>query len=419
MGSLRLDGVRIIDGSGAPPLDDGVILIEGERLSYVGARAAAPTALADQVLDLSGMTALPGLTDLHVHSTFDADMRAYLAHGVTSIRYAGITQQAAATMAQRIQPGELPGPRVFSCGPMLDMAPPAYPEWTSVLETPEDAAREAARLIDEEHVDALIATQRITAPLLQAIVETAHQRGVPVTGQILWVDGGEAAEIGIDGLENTSRIFVSRDYPPERLFQYHSIPHRLAMVGRAWASVDWGLTERILDSMARRGVRYCPTLVVMLACLGDLDETLANDPSYATFGERERANWSGFRNRISHEWSDEDRQYWRRAMDNQREWIRRFRALGGSIVSGTDMQFGGLTFSLELEQLQQCGMSPMEVLVAATSEAARALGRESEQGTLVAGTLADVLVVDGDPLADLGALRRVAQVVKQGELVAL
>src|SRR4051812_47175061 len=168
MATLLLEHVTVIDGTGAPPVPDAAVLIEGDTLAYVGPQAGLPARPVDRALDGTGKTALPGLIDLHQHSTFDADLHAYSLRGVTSIRYAGLNQETVVTLRTRVERGEIPGPRIFSCGPMLDGAPPAYPQWTQVVETPEDAAREAGRLIRVEGVDALIATQRITPDVLRA-----------------------------------------------------------------------------------------------------------------------------------------------------------------------------------------------------------------------------------------------------------
>src|SRR5437667_540991 len=109
MGTLLLDGVTLIDGSGAAPLADAALVIEDERIAYAGPRGAAPERAATRRLDGRGLTALPGLIDLHQHSTADADLRAFLARGVPSIRYAGLNQATVRALQGRVAAGELPG----------------------------------------------------------------------------------------------------------------------------------------------------------------------------------------------------------------------------------------------------------------------------------------------------------------------
>jgi hypothetical protein len=199
---LLLHGGTLIDGTGAPPVDHASVLIQGDRILRVGPDSSIGRVPGTKAMNISGKTIVPGLIDLHNHSTFDADMRAYLKNGVTSIRFAGLNQDAVVVLRDRIQRRELAGPRIFSCGPMLDKTPPAYPRWTSPVNTPGEAAATARRLILEDEVEALLVTQQITPDILSAVVDVAHEFARPVVGQIWFTDGHEAAALGIDELDN-------------------------------------------------------------------------------------------------------------------------------------------------------------------------------------------------------------------------
>ena len=115
-------------------------------------------------------------------------------------------------------------------------------------------------------------------------------------------------------------------------------------------------------------------------------------------------------------WTDEDRDRFRRSIDTRLEWIRRFREAGGRLVVGTDMQYGGIAIHRELGILREVGLSPVEAIAAATGEAAR-VARLPSVGVVEAGRFADLVVVDGDPSADLGVLRRPRAVLRGGEVV--
>jgi hypothetical protein len=416
--TLLLEGATLIDGSGAPAVPDAAVLVEGERIAYAGPRAALGDRAVGRRLDARGMFLTPGLIDLHVHSTFESDMRGYLKNGVTSIRYAGLNQDAVVALRERVDRGDVAGPRIFSCGPMLDASPPAFPHWTLVVETPVEAAEAARRLIADEGVDALIVTQNAGPELLQAIVETAHGLGRPVVGQLWATDGRQAAEIGIDQLDNNARVFASREYPPERLLCYASISERLGLLARGLVAVDWDLSAPILEAMVRRGVVFCPTLVVPQHRAGLGREALEADADFqALYGEAERAEWAAFDRYVAGGWTAADRDFARRALDTRIEWLRRFHAMGGTLVAGTDAQFGGILLHAELRNLEMVGLSRMEVIAAATGRAAAVARLDDRIGMLRPGLLADMLVLRGDPLQDLSALREIAYVVKGGVLV--
>jgi Amidohydrolase family len=414
---LLLEGGTLIDGTGAVPVSDASILIEGARIARVGPRASIDAAPGTPVMDVSGKTIVPGLIDLHNHSTFDADMRTYLKNGVTTIRFAGLNQDAVVTLRERVERREVPGPRIFSCGPMLDKTPPAYPRWTSPVNTPAEAAATARRLLREDRVDALLVTQQITPDILRPVVEVAHEHGRPVVGQIWFTDGREAAGLGIDQLDNYSRIFASREYPTERLLTYRSIGERLSLTARGWATIDWSLTEPIMTAMIERGVAYCPTLVIHQHQV-ETSSALEADRDYqALFGEIERAEWAAFLKYIQGNWTGSDRRDMAAAYDERLEWIARFHSQGGTVVAGTDMQFGGIVLHRELRNLETAGLSRMDAIVAATGLAARELGKAESLGTLEPGKLADLLVLNRDPLRDLAGLRDIAHVLKNGEVV--
>lgn len=412
---VLIEGADLIDGTGGPVIPDAMVLIEGERIKYAGPRTAELESSPARRWKLSGKTLIPGLIEAHTHSTFDADMQAYIKNGITTIRFAGLDLASVARLKQRIDSGELVGPRILSCGPMLDQTPPAYPEWSIAVDTPADAARAAERLIVDEGVDALIITQRMTAPVLRAIVDVAHAHDRPVVGQTWTLDGREAAECGIDELDNSSRVFASRAYPAERLLSYTSIPDRLALSGRAWASIDWRETEVIMKSMVDHGVSYCPMLVACQLSAGDGIAELEADPDFVgLFGEAERRDFRAFMDRLSGGWTAKDLRYWKKANENRLEWMRRFRELGGTLLVGTDFQWGGITLHQELKNFAAIGMDAVEIIAAATGDGAKALRVGSDVGMVKEGFLADVLVLNRNPTEDPGALRDVEHVLKGG-----
>jgi hypothetical protein len=417
-GCLILEGADLIDGSGASPINDSLVAIEGDRIVHAGARMSRYDNLPAIRLRLHGKTIIPGLIEAHTHASFEADMRAYLKNGVTTIRFAGLDRKTVARLCKRIDDGELRGPRILSCGPMIDQPPPAYPEWSIAVTTSAEAANVAERLISEDAVHSLIVTQRVTAPVMWAVIDVAHSHGRGVVGQTWAVDGEEAATLGIDELHTSSRVYRSKLYPKERLFAYSTIPERLALASRAWASIDWDMTVPLMEAMIERRVSYCGMQVITQFQVGEGVDALEADRDFnALFGDGERQAFRDFTRRLQGSWTHEDLEYGRRANDTRMEWMQRYHALGGVLLAGTDMQFGGIMLHRELKNLEALGMSRLEVIAAATGGCAKALRLDTELGLAREGLRADLVILNGDPTKNLDRLRDILCVIKDGAVV--
>ena len=173
-----------------------------------------------------------------------------------------------------------------------------------------------------------------------------------------------------------------------------------------------------MDAMVANGVSYCPMLVACQIPAGEGVAELEADPDFVgLFGEAERRDFHAFMHRLSGTWTPEDMRYWKKANENRLEWMRRFRQMGGVLLMGTDFQRGGITLHQELRNFAAIGMDPVEVVAAATGECAKAFRMERELGTISEGLRADVVVLNRSPAEDIGALRDIAHVLKDGSIV--
>jgi Amidohydrolase family len=412
---LVLQGLRLIDGSGRPPIENATIVIDGALITYAGPATVRFGGPGVEHHSLDGKTVVPGLIEAHTHAAYDSDMYAYLKNGITTIRFAGLNQADVTRLCGRIEAGEIPGPRILSCGPMIDQPPPAYPEWSVSVAGPKEAGEVAERLIVEHDLHSLIVTQRVTVPVMRAVIDVAHAHDRRVVGQTWTVDGAEAANLGIDELHTTSRVFASKHYPKERLLNYATIADRLALTSRAWATIDWETTLPLMEAMIGRGVAYCGMQVITQYQVGDGVAFLETDKDYRElFSDTEREAFRNFVGRLRGSWTEEDVDYGRRANDNRMEWMRRFREQGGTLLVGTDMQFGGIMLHRELANLEALGLSRLEVITAATGGAAKALKLDHAIGLIKEGSRADIVVLNRDPSHDLSALRDICWVMKDG-----
>jgi imidazolonepropionase-like amidohydrolase len=422
MSSIVIDNVRIVDGTGAPPIADGRVVIDGERIAAAGPRAGsgpygAPVEIprGAELIDGAGKTVLPGLVDAHVHDFSDANMALYVQSGVTAIRFAGGNQRQLLQLRDRIERGETRGPRIFSCGHPLDATPHAWPG-TYSADTPLEGRRAVRRAVTQERADAILATHRVTKPILAAIADEAHGLGVPVTGQLWSASAREAAGAGIDGLENTSRIPEDPAYGPERLFERLSVSARIATLAHLWADADPRQLEEIAALLAERGVWIAPELVSFEAWAGLSERDVKADRDWPRGDDPRVAQYDRHNRYISSEWTKDDFAAQAKTLDEFKEFLNAFAGAGGVLVAGTDLGFGGILLHRELGHFIDAGLTPLRAIRTATRAAASALGRD-DLGHVAAGRTADLVLVDGDPTRDLKALREVDRTFIGGRVV--
>lgn len=413
-----LVGGRLVDGTGGPPIEDSVVIVENDRIREIGRVGQLPVPENAQVISTEGMTVLPGLIDLQVRgmrlghgnvSRWDetyvplaervvmpAAARLLLNAGVTTARDASSPLDAALTVRGRIREQRIPGPTLRVSGPTLERDPPpsarAY-RWA--VAGPEDAKQKVERLV-RAGVDYVLvgAVSRLEPAELTAIVTTAKSNGVPVWAEIRRDDDvALALEAGVDGLLGLG-TGAQPTWPAAALDALRARAARGAPVpwtlgASALTNYEWLLASRepLDDARWREGL---PPIVV-----ADLTASLAN-PSAITWYEFSAT---------------------RRPLLGAR--IRELRAAGAKLLVGSDAGVPAHIPSRatwqEIETLvREGGLSPMEAIVAATSEAAALLGVQHETGTLTPGKYADLIVVRGDPLRHVERLQDLEVVMRRG-----
>jgi imidazolonepropionase-like amidohydrolase len=199
--SLVIVGGTVIDGTGRPPLPNGVIVIrDGKFVSVMPAGAGSPPGDARRI-EATGKWIIPGLIDMHVHYHEWMD-EPFLRHGVTTVRDVGANLERILALRRASRAGDSRQPRIFACGPLIDGPNPRHGTGLSVSVETEDEARDVARRLLARGVDCLKVYEQITLPLVRAIVQEAQRAGVPVTAHLRDTSAVDALEAGVRGLEH-------------------------------------------------------------------------------------------------------------------------------------------------------------------------------------------------------------------------
>jgi len=380
----------VIDGTGAPPIPDGIVIIEGNKIVAVGHAADYAIPPEARVLDARGGTILPGIINSHVHETASSLVRQlyFLKRGVTSV--CDLATPLTAMKRARVQSEYGLTARYFFSGPIINK-PRGYPgteEFLYPVNNADEARRAVTDLVNRGASMIKIALEpwnwklpwptpeRETIPNLtldevRAIVEQAHAHGKLVRvhlGTVEMLDIALAA--GVDSIEHV---------PLPRLDEIE-----FATDGRAFAKLAPAY-EAQLARIVQQNIIIVPTLDIIIRwCEG-----------YAVTEARKRLC----------------RQYVLTP-------IRRFYQMGGTLALGDDSTYAARTWMplAEMRRLLTIGMTPLEVIRASTQTAARVCGQGDTLGTLEPGKLADVIVVKGNPLNDIEALNWISIVIIDGQV---
>ena len=382
-GRLWLTGARLFDGTGAPLRESTAILVEDGIIQRVAdSRERCPDGARS--VDVGERVLMPGLTDAHTHASgrvphtakgaeeplpdvaahfLQAELRDYLRFGVTTIRVCGSQGEAPQQARQAMRYGAFRGPRLLTCGKIVSATAPGgrfYGDMYREADGPDDVRRAVREQIraGADFVKVMTTGARsneledpeplqLTEPELAVVTEEAHRLGYRVAAHAEGLDGCAAAiRHGVDTIEHGMYLHRRPD---------------------------------LLEAMAAAGQVLVPTLsgYYWMAGLGEaIDQATAQaepemPPVLSELAERNLAEGAAS--------------------------MRAARQAGVKIALGSDMS---LAVGLEIQRMVHHGLTPAEVLVAATSTAAQALDLDEYIGTVASGKIADLIVVDGDPLAD-------------------
>ena len=427
--TLAISGGQLIDGYGGLPVQNAVVLVAGDRIGKTGDVNSVAIPDGVKTLDANGMTILPGLWESHGHlfhigegdpASFPlkfkarageimADVaRTSLLAGITTFRDTGGPIQEQLALRADIEAGKLPGPRLFLAGPILHQRNPDKPNIRRdyLIGSPEEAKQVTLDVIGLG-VDQVKVYGFWDLHILKVIVDTAHKAGLGVDADVRHINAYRTAiEAGVDRMHHVFTADPLSDYKDEDI----------RLMVRGIKPVPTGPRANIL-----RGPFIVPTIEMRNAYV-------------RVFAFPEFVDHPRFRQQYSEEvyahlrwsWSNPNAVPWGIGAPERikvaKRKLKTFIAAGGreQIVAGTD---AGSPFNVhspltrEMQHYLNAGLTPMEVIQSATLRPAQMQGVEKDLGTVTEGKLADMVIVDGDPLQDITLLQhKIVLIIKGGEV---
>lgn len=415
-----IEGATLIDGTGKAPVAGTTIVLDGPRIREIGKKGELKTPAGARVIDAEGKYVLPGLIDAHVHYNKPWLHRLYLANGVTSVRDLGSSVEEVKPLSAEIAAGKVLAPRLFFNGTPINK---------SSIKASGGTARELTEKLVKEGVIGIKVTG-FTEAQLKDITEVAHAAGLLVYGHTGPKVNKEApgtmvaVNAGLDGVEHViqmvedcldKKVVLPRNFPGfdtgsrGPLFRYY------------YANMLPAFNPALLDKLIQRMVEkhtYLDATLVNYERNFAMRNTpeLAADP-HLKYMPEDRAD------RYGH-YEAADYEAWKKVIEIMKQATYKFYKAGGFLVVGTDSQASspdgalpGWSLHEEMAELVNVGIPPMDVLKAATLSNAQIMKQEKELGTVEAGKLADLLIVDADPLQDIRNTQKIYRVVRGGQIL--
>ncbi|HVE79652.1 MAG TPA: amidohydrolase family protein [Gemmatimonadaceae bacterium] len=386
------------------------VIVTGNRITAVGEDGRVVVPAGAEVIDVGGKTLMPGMWDMHVHTT-DDDGLLHLAAGVTTVRDLANDTEETLARKRRIADGTLLGPRMILAGFMDGPGPYAGP--TKVLVSSADSARAWVNRYADLGYEQIKIYSSIDPAIVPAIIDAAHRRGMRLSGHVpQGMTAEELVRAGADELQHVNFLFLNfwRDSVKDT-----RTPERFTAPAQRAALLDLGSdrVRRFIALLRERGTTIDPTVVTFEGMLTGRPGTV--DPAYAAVAARLPASVRrGMLGGGLPVPEGMDQRY-RASFGGFKRMVKAMYDAGVPIVAGTDA-LPGFAYHRELELYEEAGIPAPEVLRIATINAAKIMKHDRELGSVVPGKLADLVVVNGSPATRVSDVRRVTLVMKDGIL---
>jgi hypothetical protein len=381
---IAIQDVSVVDVAASTVHPHMTVIIDGEKIRSIGAAAIPPGA---RVVIGTGKFLIPGLWDMHVHLGYlENQLPAFVAYGVTGVQDMGSDFAKTSAWRAAIESGKAVGPHILTSGPPVNGVPSDDEKLPVIVAKSPEEARKAFDKLYAMDVDFVKVLSGLSADSYFALAEQARHWHMRLEGHI-------PASIGVwDALESRQA----------------SIEHMFGVM-KGVATDEEAL--RMYEKCTLYGTRISPTLVLWQRMAHTTDDKLASDPRLKFVPESARKAWPALK--------DEGNEPLKKQIEGIYKLVGLTTRTKVEVLAGTDTgdpwTIPGATLHDELEQLVAAGLSPHQALGAATIAPARFVGWEDAMGTIEVGKLADLVMLDANPLTDIRNTRKIAAVFARGK----
>jgi imidazolonepropionase-like amidohydrolase len=434
--TVAITGVTVVEVESGELLSDRTVIVNGDRIGAVSPDRQLNVPTGARVLNARGKFLIPGLWDMHVHTlpqstrprALETFLPLFVVNGVTGVREMGAERGILKVAREQMARSPVPVPRVVASGSVLDGYPPLNPAISIAVDTAEDASR-AVDTLRTAGAEFVKVHSGLSRDAYFAVVEAARQQGLPVTGHVpAQISAAEASDAGQRSIEHLAEISMGCSSEETALrrdliaaLDANRTPMSLGMArvaaqSAAAKTLDRDRCRNLFARLKRNNTWVVPTLSV---AYNANDPTRPVDQRLRYFEPETLSHWKvDPRRRIA---SNVGQVPPLSAIQDALGTVRELAAAGVELLAGSDttnlMTFPGFDLHLELSLLVAAGLKPLEALQTATINPARFFGITGMQGTVAPGNVADLVVLDANPLADIRNSTKIRAVVVNGRLL--
>lgn len=435
---LAFTHVNVIDVTSGVTKSDMTVLITGNRITEIGKTTKSPIPKDAQIVDASDKFMIPGLWDMHVHAVwpqyYEQFLKLFIANGITAFRETWGSLELAQQIRDKMASGERPTQRMVVAGNLVDGPNPFWPG--SVVAANAEQGRAVVDSLAEAGAAFIKVYSKLSPETYFAIGARAKEVGIPFAGHVPFrVMAAEASDAGQRTMEHLLGILAGCSTEEMQIMEESSNAWQTLAAGdsAAFLQMLYQIGQRKLETQSEPKANMLfaklvenetwqvPTLVAWRGYRFTNDPAFRNDPRMKYLHKIMRAFWNPSINPLMKIRSEADWELGRRSYKQKLEVVGMMDKAGVPLLAGSDTPnpyaFPGFGLHDELELLVEAGLSPLAALQAATLNPARFFGATDSLGAVEIGKMADLVVLDENPLEDIRNTQKIYAVVANGQLL--